>query len=166
MLDLSRIFCGEIDEIAFEEEYPLKELSDDITSGKCSVKGKVENHSGYTELKACFLLAYTARCARCGEEYKSGFEFSVSYPVTQKLQNADKDQDEYLVTEDGKLDIDDICVSSIILNLPSRFLCREDCKGLCPECGANLNAGVCSCGGKKIDPRMEKLKEYLKNQKG
>ena len=161
MLDLSRIISGETNEIAFEEEYPLKDVSDDIFGGSFTAKGSCVNHSGYIEFNAVLSLDYTAICARCGEKFKSFIELSITYPVTDKLEKDDIDQDEYLILKSGKLDIEDICVSSIILNLPSRFLCREDCKGLCPECGANLNNGVCSCGGNQIDHRMEKLKDYF-----
>ncbi|MDD4124401.1 MAG: DUF177 domain-containing protein [Eubacteriales bacterium] len=164
MLDLSRILNGEINEIAFEEEYPLKDISDDVTDGRCIAKGSLVNHSGYLELTAVLSISYTAVCARCGEKFKSATEIAVSYPVTDRLENADKDQDEYLMIESGKLDMESICISSIILNLPTRFLCTEECKGLCSECGKNLNTDACSCGGGKIDPRMEKLKDYFNKQ--
>ena len=47
------------------------------------------------------------------------------------------------------------------IELPFRLLCREDCKGLCPVCGANLNEMTCNCNTKQIDPRLEKLKMLL-----
>ena len=47
-----------------------------------------------------------------------------------------------------------------ILDMESKFLCREDCKGLCPVCGRNLNLGSCDCG-KKIDPRFAVLEQLL-----
>ncbi len=55
----------------------------------------------------------------------------------------------------------DICLGSFILSemvlsMPIRYECRNGCKGLCPECGANLNEGLCACK-KNMDPRLEKL---------
>ena len=50
----------------------------------------------------------------------------------------------------------------LFINEPFKVLCDEDCKGLCPSCGANLNQEQCSCGDDTdIDPRMEALKELL-----
>ena len=48
----------------------------------------------------------------------------------------------------GKIDLSKIADDLIILNTPVAFLCREDCKGLCPTCGANLNDGECKCNNK------------------
>ena len=45
--------------------------------------------------------------------------------------------------------------SFLLLSLPSRYLCRADCRGLCPECGRDLNEGTCTCGGGRVDPRLE-----------
>jgi len=47
----------------------------------------------------------------------------------------------------------------ILLALPSRRLCREECKGLCPTCGADLNAGRCDCEQREVDPRWSALAE-------
>jgi uncharacterized protein len=49
---------------------------------------------------------------------------------------------------------------SIYTLLPTKILCRDDCKGLCPECGADLNEGTCSCKNENIDPRLEALKNF------
>ncbi len=160
MLDIGRILGGEINEITFEETHPVGDISNDIKSGAYTVKGACVNHSGYIEFHAVVSFEYEAVCARCGEIFKGITEIPISYPVTTKLENADRDQDEYLIPEGGKLDLGDICESGIILNLPSRFLCAEDCRGLCPECGTNLNTGACSCGGRRVDPRLEKLGEF------
>ena len=61
-----------------------------------------------------------------------------------------------LVPDAGELVREDI-----ILSLPYRFLCREDCKGLCPVCGKNLNTGSCGCRSGKVDPRLEILKKLI-----
>lgn len=50
---------------------------------------------------------------------------------------------------------------SVLLLLPSKVLCREDCAGLCPRCGADLNDGPCSCGGDEGDPRFEILRDFM-----
>ena len=55
------------------------------------------------------------------------------------------------------LDVDKLLFGEALLNWPSRVLCKEDCKGLCPVCGQNLNHGDCCCVRKALDPQMSKV---------
>jgi uncharacterized protein len=60
---------------------------------------------------------------------------------------------------DGRaIDVDEIVKEQILLTVPTRMLCREDCKGLCPECGTDRNTGDCTCVTNDIDPRWAALK--------
>ena len=60
---------------------------------------------------------------------------------------------------DGEaIDVDEIVKEQILLTVPTRTLCREDCKGICPECGIDRNTGECSCVTDNIDPRWAALK--------
>jgi uncharacterized protein len=56
------------------------------------------------------------------------------------------------------LDVDEIVKEQILLAVPTRMLCREDCKGICPQCGTDRNTGECNCETKEIDPRWAALK--------
>jgi DUF177 domain-containing protein len=61
---------------------------------------------------------------------------------------------------DGEaIDVDEIVKEQILLAVPTRMLCREDCKGICPECGTDRNTGDCSCFTNDIDPRWAALKD-------
>jgi uncharacterized protein len=55
------------------------------------------------------------------------------------------------------LETDPILIEQLQLNVPMKPLCRADCRGLCPDCGADLNAGACSCAETRVDPRWESL---------
>ena len=68
------------------------------------------------------------------------------------------DGDEYAIMEEGMLNIDDQILEELLLCFPQKLLCREDCPGLCPKCGASLKEGKCSCSEKEIDPRWAALK--------
>lgn len=60
---------------------------------------------------------------------------------------------------DGEaIDVDEIVKEQILLTVPTRMLCREDCKGICPQCGTDRNTGECDCVSKEIDPRWAALK--------
>jgi uncharacterized protein len=62
-----------------------------------------------------------------------------------------------LYVPDEVLETDPILIEQLQLNIPMKPLCREDCKGLCPVCGADLNAGACSCEESRTDPRWAAL---------
>lgn len=106
------------------------------TSDSFVVKGKLK-----TEL----ILS----CSRCLKKYSSPIELDISEDV---LKSEMEDLEE--------LYLDDIIVDNIILSLPMKPLCSDDCKGICPECGQNLNEGECDCEVEILDPRLEKLKEF------
>ena len=62
---------------------------------------------------------------------------------------------------DGEaIDVDEIVKEQILLAVPARTLCREDCKGICPECGIDLNTGQCNCAAEEVDPRWAALKSF------
>lgn len=67
--------------------------------------------------------------------------------------------------EGDSVDVDELVREQILLALPSRNLCREECKGLCPKCGSDLNAGACSCEQGETDPRWAALADW-KNRSG
>ena len=70
------------------------------------------------------------------------------------------DFDDYIIAENNIVDIDALVEEEIHLFLPAKMLCKEDCKGICPNCGKNLNKEVCSCK-KEVDPRMAALLQLL-----
>jgi uncharacterized protein len=62
---------------------------------------------------------------------------------------------------DGEaIDVDEVVKEQILLAVPTRMLCREDCKGICPECGIDRNTGQCNCVTEDIDPRWAALKNF------
>jgi len=76
-----------------------------------------------------------------------------------RLEN--QDNDDYVQVRDGKLDLDAPICDEILLSFPMRILCRDDCRGLCAGCGADLNKEACRCTKKEVDPRLAKLAELL-----
>ena len=68
------------------------------------------------------------------------------------------------VFEGESIDVDEIVREQILLAVPARTLCREECKGICPECGIDLNTGECSCAVDEVDPRWAALKSIKDGQ--
>ena len=107
--------------------------------------------------------AAVGHCGRCLEEYGFDFtkEFSVVLVPKQPLQEdaALSDDDLDLSFYDGdEVDLSPLVREQIILALPTRPLCRENCKGLCPRCGADLNVEHCGCTMAAADPRFAVLR--------
>ena len=67
----------------------------------------------------------------------------------------------YRITEGGWIDLTPALREYVLLNMPWRPLCRPDCRGLCSQCGQNLNEGPCSCAVEEIDPRLVQLRTLL-----
>ncbi len=97
------------------------------------------------KLKANLILS----CSRCLQKYSSPVELDISEDV---LKSKMEDEEE--------LYLDEIIVDNIILSLPMKPLCSDDCKGICPECGQDLNEGECDCEVEALDPRLAKLKDF------
>lgn len=108
-------------------------------------------------IRACF--GYSRSCDRCSTEFTREMDMLFEHKLAQIL--VDDGNDDYIETPDFKLELDDVVISDILLSLPQKNLCKEDCKGLCQTCGKNLNEGDCSCDKREIDPRLEMLKQFM-----
>ena len=76
------------------------------------------------------------------------------------MENENDDYDDYIVVENNVLDLDELINEEIQLFLPAKMLCKDDCKGLCQNCGKNLNYEKCECV-KEVDPRLAALADLL-----
>lgn len=97
-------------------------------------------------------------CSRCLQPFERTFENDISEQFTLDRDNKDAD----ITFLDGdSLNVTEIITEDIILSLPMKRLCKDDCKGLCPVCGTNLNFSSCNCSKNEIDPRLAKLKDLF-----
>lgn len=76
----------------------------------------------------------------------------------------EEDTGEFIVVEGMRLDLTALVREDLLLALPAKFLCREDCKGLCPICGKNLNDGSCSCKSRSIHVWRLCVSFWINNQ--
>lgn len=103
-------------------------------------------------------------CARCLDPIRQAVEreFDLFYHPLEDCPREDELQvppgeEELGFYRDGALLLEDVAREQVLLTLPMRSICREDCRGLCVQCGCNLNREPCSCPRKEIDPRWEGL---------
>lgn len=135
------------------------------------VTGDITNTAGYMKMCIEASVDYNARCARCLAEVNGSFTFDLEKTVAPRevLSDLDEDKlDDYAIIEDGFLDLDEALMDQLEMEFPLRFLCKDDCKGLCQKCGKNLNEGDCGCQKKDIDPRLaplQKLLDQMNNKK-
>ena len=95
-------------------------------------------------------------CARCLDPVKVPLSAEAFREADTKLSTEEREkQEEPMDYLDGtKLDADVLLKDALLTAWPIRVLCKEDCKGLCSHCGANLNHTTCDCGEETYDPRM------------
>lgn len=133
-------------------------VEDDVIDSDIRVSGRIFNRTGIVRISATASYSGKTNCARCNK----AFSFEVSVPIDHVLlaQAENEDSDLYIVADDLRLDLDALVCEDVFLAMPSRFLCRKDCKGLCPVCGADLNEGDCGCKP-AADPRWDALKDLF-----
>ncbi len=101
------------------------------------------------------------KCARCLKEFENTAENKFQAIIVPK---EDEESDEMqFVLKDGTVIMDEGIKQLIYLSMPMKSLCSKDCKGICPNCGVNLNNESCQCENHLTDPRFDKLKNLLKN---
>ena len=174
-LDLRPLLAGDR-LLTFDYELALDADSEDTVSfltdvdfpSPMKVSGEITNTAGYMRMTLTMSVDYVAQCARCLSPVTGQFTLDLEKTVAPRnlLGDLDEDKlDEFAIIEDGFLDMDEQLREQLEMEFPMRFLCREDCKGLCPKCGKNLNEGECNCDHTEIDPRMEPLRKLLEQMK-
>lgn len=124
------------------------------------VQGIVKNETDIVYIKASAQFVLSATCDRCADDFSREMNVPVDHILVSELN--DEDNDEFIMVEGMRLDLEQLVMEDIYLSLPMRLLCKEDCKGICSKCGKNLNEGVCDCK-KDVDPRLQALQQLLDN---
>lgn len=105
----------------------------------------VFDESGFN-VKGSILTAFQSECARCGKEFTEPFEtdFDERFAKSATEQDPADESDAYPFSGE-ELDLNDLVRDAILLNKPNYSLCRDDCRGLCPICGCEMNTAQCAC---------------------
>lgn len=128
-----------------------------------AVGGVVENRAGIVTLRYQIDGLLHFCCARCQMQSERPLHEEFVHTVVRSLEDMSLD-DVFLTAPDGELSFDEIASDDLQLSLPQTFLCKEDCKGLCPLCGADLNQTTCGCQPETGDPRLAILKQLLQKE--
>ena len=106
-------------------------------------------------------------CDRCLEPVEVPFQLSIERTLDMNLTDEERiaNLDEQPYLQGYNLDVDQLVRDELLLNLPMKVLCDEDCKGICNRCGANLNHETCDCDRSSLDPRMSVIQDIFKQFK-
>ena len=167
-----KIIVSEIPEEGLELE-----LKDDIQSDAVKIVSAVtavlrldkvgENVLAKGALRADAEL----QCARCLKLFplRISSQVNVVYHPAKDIAKAEQhqlkgDELDTVFYSNDLIETDDLLREQLILNLPMKPLCSQDCRGFCPKCGSDLNVSGCSCESKDMDPRFEVLKKLKKEK--
>lgn len=112
-----------------------------------------------------FSMTLQMRCDRCLETVLQPIDVNFSREFDMSLSEEERIEtlDEVNFISGNNFDVELFVYGEVLMNLPMKVLCREDCKGICNRCGANLNHETCNCDTTELDPRMAKIRDIFKN---
>ena len=161
LLNLSGVFAGS-ESLPFEYEMDLSDLEFSGCSSlkkPVKIKGAAKNRAGVVFIELTAEYTISAPCDRCAADIERKDSLPLTYVVVQETEG--EDTEDFVVAEDQKVDLDPLVRDDIVIRYPSKLLCSPDCKGLCPNCGKNLNEGDCDCAKEQTDPRLDALKAFF-----
>ena len=149
----------------FHDEIPVQnvELSEpDFYPNALSLDLYVDRLDNMYRVKITIRTTAKYICHRCLDEYDTTFDETAEQIYQLGAGNLDGDDEvEILPGDSTEIDITKAISDLFVVNRPIKLLCNETCKGLCVNCGINLNHKKCNCETVNIDPRLEKLKTLL-----
>ena len=147
---------------------PLKYGYSDLAfSEPLVLLGHAENIAGEIQVTGRLSAVLSFHCSRCG----AAFAWPITVPFYEIYSSQEAAPDEAgeqdkQVFSGSSIDLTPEALRALFAELPMKPLCHEDCQGLCPLCGVDLNFGRCSCEAKEIDPRWEALRGLLNDEAG
>jgi uncharacterized protein len=146
-LDLRQIMdnAGERQTFAGEMDLSwIKRQGRELFSAPVRFEAEASNRAGIVMLRLHVMGEMPFLCDRCQIQSVRKLDEEFSHTVVRSLADEEQD-DEFLVLPNGTLELDELAGADIQLSLPQILLCREDCRGLCPTCGADRNQHPCDC---------------------
>ena len=118
------------------------------------IEGTLRNENEIFVLEAKGETKVSIACDRCLAPVTTEIHFNIE----ERFSHTGRDDEETETFSGDQIDLADYVRSGIMEAMPMKTLCRDDCKGLCPVWGKDLNTGACGCDTTEIDPRFESLR--------
>ena len=142
----------DLSDLRYGNSYPVTE--------PVEASGTVRNTAGVLVMTGSIKTTIHGTCDRCASDFDRDINFPIDVVLVTELANEENEDEWVFPLEGDSADLEDIVRTVFVLNLDSKLLCKDDCKGLCCRCGRNLNDGPCNCQ-KELDPRFAALKQLL-----
>ncbi|MBD5169484.1 MAG: DUF177 domain-containing protein [Oscillibacter sp.] len=165
LLNVQRIINAPGERIDFQFELDLSDVDFGglyPAQDPVVVTGDVRNTAGMLLMSFTAGTTLKSVCDRCLKSFDDPRSVRCDYVLAEEVEN--EDNDDIIVLEDGCVDVGDLARTAFILEMDTKTLCSEDCKGICPGCGVDLNQGSCTCK-KQVDPRLAVLAQLLEKDK-
>lgn len=120
--------------------------------------GNIVNNAGVLNIVGTLEAEMLCICDRCTKAFESSKCMELNIPLAADLN--DEENAEIFAVKGDEIDLTEILETCFILDMETKFLCQEDCKGICSGCGRDLNLGECGCK-KPVDPRLAVLGQLL-----
>jgi len=164
-IDLTNIRSnpGQVFQFTFEKN--LESLDGEngkiVFTGPVTVKVNVVYLSGVFWIDGTVQGACILQCSRCLGEFRHRINAQLREKYRQGAAQLDDEDAPDEILAGDILNLQNLVKDSILLSLPIKTICREDCRGLCARCGKDLNQGECGCPSEDIDPRLAGLAKLL-----
>lgn len=142
-INLKQLFSivGESRDIAYTiSTDELSDIRGRSFASPVEVKGRIYNRAGVVYLEYSVDMTLLITCDRCLKELERAYHYDFDHIV---VPSANSDNDEYIVADGESIELNEIAVTDLLLQLPTKNLCKDDCKGLCMICGCDLNESNC-----------------------
>ncbi len=163
LLGLSKIIDCPGASVSFSTSVDLSDLCYGVSypvSEPVKASGTVRNTAGVLVMTGEISTTIHGTCDRCASDFDRGVHFPIDVVLVTEMADEENEDERVFPLEGDSADLEDIVRTVFVLNLDSKLLCKDDCKGLCCRCGRNLNDGPCNCQ-KELDPRFAALKQLL-----
>jgi len=147
-------FSNGLEEYMIVEKSPLDLKISNMSKGKARVEGKAK-------------IVLKMNCDRCLKEVDEVLNLDIFREVfaPDEIAESTDEKSDQTFMEGYQLNVEDLINDEILLSLPMKVLCKEDCKGICRQCGKDLNEGECGCDTFVPDPRMAVIKDIFNANK-
>ncbi len=169
-LDITSIIKDNGGSIRISKKESLKDLESNLGTvtftSPVDFSGSVTNNNGMLVLKGLAKVSYSTVCDRCGEKIEQELSIPIDEDIIERSQAEDLAEesleDDRFTFSGNTLELDRILADCLITSVPMAHICRENCPGLCPICGAEMKREGCDCQqADPTDSRFEALKGFF-----
>lgn len=152
LIDVTNLVKGSSISVSFTDTVEVPRGTQKY-SADVEVSGNLINTGGEYLFEGKITAVLSLNCDLCLNTYKTELSCNIS-EIYAEDSNSEKEVWDF---SDKTIDLKPAVITNILLNMPMRAVCSDDCKGLCPICGHNLNEGDCGCDTGYVNPAFEKL---------